>query len=178
MSDAAESSSESCLRSSLVIPPIPINTTEEERRLAQAYSEKLDRLGVSVVFKKKNDRREQRSEVTRLPACLVEREANMLKKAKQPIATDLAEVSKNSCSCIKPGCTLFEMPIILNIQNSNSVTALYLDLTPMLIKVVFLEGHTSDYFAFIIFHMDMYDSIITFPERWFYSITYLAYLMY
>lgn len=103
----AESSSESCLRSSLVIPPIPINTTEEERRLAQAYSEKLDRLGVSVVFKKKNDRREQISEVTRLPACLVEREANMLKKAKQPIATDLAEVSKNSCSCTKPDANNF-----------------------------------------------------------------------
>lgn len=80
------------LRSSSVIPPIPIGITREEKRLARAFSGKLARLGVEVIFKRKG--KDQQAQVRRVPACLVEREANMVRKAKQPIATDLAEVSR------------------------------------------------------------------------------------
>lgn len=77
------------LRSCRVIPPIPINITDEECRLAQAFSQKLKRFGVTVSISKR--RKDYRAEVTELPACMVEREANMVKKARQTVAADLAE---------------------------------------------------------------------------------------
>lgn len=78
------------LRSCQVIPPIPVNITDEECRLAQAFSQKLKRFGVTVSISKR--RKGYRAKVTELPACMVEREANMVKKARQTVAADLAEV--------------------------------------------------------------------------------------
>ena len=75
-----------CIRSSEVTPALRIGLSLSELRLLEAYSPKMKRIGIKYTLS------EDSAMVTHLPACVVEKEANELKRGRQTIATSTAEV--------------------------------------------------------------------------------------
>ncbi|XP_054758647.2 DNA mismatch repair protein Mlh3-like [Lytechinus pictus] len=74
-----------CIRTSDVTPALPISLSSSELRLLEAYPQKMKRIGIAYQLS------EDSALVTRLPACVVEKEANELKRGRQTIATSVAE---------------------------------------------------------------------------------------
>ncbi|XP_041468883.1 uncharacterized protein LOC121418804 [Lytechinus variegatus] len=83
--DDSDADQKRCIRTSDVTPALPISLSSSELRLLEAYPQKMKRIGIAYQLS------EDSALVTRLPACVVEKEANELKRGRQTIATSVAE---------------------------------------------------------------------------------------
>ncbi|XP_022107855.1 DNA mismatch repair protein Mlh3-like isoform X2 [Acanthaster planci] len=84
---------QSQLKSSAVIPPVVLILAHKELQLLQSSTSKLKRLGISyrIVDGDGANETEGSVEITRLPSCLVEREAEELSRSRQPVATSVIQ---------------------------------------------------------------------------------------
>ena len=93
-SDGKSSIEQSSLKSSSVIPPVQLKLSRRELHLLQSFRDKLDILGISycILDGDSNEMEEGIVQMTRLPACLIEREAAELKRGRPPVAVPMVEV--------------------------------------------------------------------------------------
>ncbi|XP_070579166.1 LOW QUALITY PROTEIN: DNA mismatch repair protein Mlh3-like [Ptychodera flava] len=74
------------IKSSIVTPPVNISLSAAEVRLLQAFRSDIERLGVKFNVTGDTD-----IEISTLPACLMEKEANHIKRGRQPVAISIIE---------------------------------------------------------------------------------------
>ncbi|KYO25402.1 DNA mismatch repair protein Mlh3 isoform B [Alligator mississippiensis] len=75
------------LLSSIICPPLEIEVTEEQRRLLRCCYKSLEDLGLGLSFP------ENRNQILvgKVPLCFMEREANELRRKRQPVAKSIVE---------------------------------------------------------------------------------------
>ncbi|XP_009072187.1 PREDICTED: DNA mismatch repair protein Mlh3 [Acanthisitta chloris] len=92
IADSYEKEAAACgrkkLLSSSISPPLEIEVTEEQRRLLRCCYKNLEDLGLELSFPETNS---SLVLVRRVPQCFLEREANELRRKRQPITRSLVE---------------------------------------------------------------------------------------
>ncbi|KAM5244598.1 DNA mismatch repair protein Mlh3 isoform 2-T2 [Hipposideros larvatus] len=76
------------LLSSTISPPLEIPVTEEQRRLLWCYHENLEDLGLEIIFPDTSD---SLVLVGKVPLCIVEREANELRRGRSTVTKSIVE---------------------------------------------------------------------------------------
>ncbi|XP_033632455.1 uncharacterized protein LOC117294044 isoform X2 [Asterias rubens] len=82
------------MKSSSVIPPISMTFSRKQLRLLGVFGKNLQRLGINYRIMDEDEdgeMEEGRIEITRLPSCLLEREAAELKRGRQSVAVSMVE---------------------------------------------------------------------------------------
>ncbi|XP_008847948.1 DNA mismatch repair protein Mlh3 isoform X2 [Nannospalax galili] len=85
---APQGSGRKKLLSSMVIPPLEITVTEEQRRLLRCYHKNLDDLGLELIFPDASD---SLVLVGKVPLCFVEREASELRRGRSTVTKSIVE---------------------------------------------------------------------------------------
>ncbi|XP_061853599.1 DNA mismatch repair protein Mlh3 isoform X1 [Colius striatus] len=92
IADSYEKEAAACgkkkLLSSSVSPPLEIEVTEEQRRLLRCCYKNLEDLGLELSFPETNN---SLILVRKVPQCFVEREANELRRKRQPVTKSIVE---------------------------------------------------------------------------------------
>ncbi|XP_067389249.1 DNA mismatch repair protein Mlh3 isoform X2 [Emydura macquarii macquarii] len=83
-----EESGKKKLLSSTICPPLEIEVTEEQRRLLRCCHKSLEELGLELSFPENNS---SQILVGKVPLCFMEREANELRRKRQPVAKIIVE---------------------------------------------------------------------------------------
>ncbi|XP_077989468.1 DNA mismatch repair protein Mlh3-like [Glandiceps talaboti] len=85
--------SKSQIKSSIVTPPVKISLSAGEIRVLEAFQSSVNRLGINFDVCNDDDDDDGGSgiEISSLPACLVEREANELRRGRQPVVLSIVE---------------------------------------------------------------------------------------
>nr|XP_006117822.1 DNA mismatch repair protein Mlh3 isoform X2 [Pelodiscus sinensis] len=83
-----EESGKKKLLSSTISPPLEIEVTEEQRRLLRCCYKSLEELGLELSFPENNS---SQILVGKVPLCFMEREANELRRKRQPVAKSIVE---------------------------------------------------------------------------------------
>ncbi|XP_074852866.1 DNA mismatch repair protein Mlh3 isoform X2 [Carettochelys insculpta] len=76
------------LLSSTIYPPLEIEVTEEQRRLLRCCHKSLEELGLELSFP---ENKSSQILVGKVPLCFMEREANELRRKRQPVAKSIVE---------------------------------------------------------------------------------------
>ncbi|XP_048217779.1 DNA mismatch repair protein Mlh3 isoform X2 [Perognathus longimembris pacificus] len=76
------------LLSSIIIPPLEIMVTEEQRRILWCYHKNLEDLGLEFIFPDTSD---SLVLVGKVPLCFVEREANELRRGRSTVTKSIVE---------------------------------------------------------------------------------------
>uniref|UniRef100_A0A8C4VMJ5 MutL homolog 3 n=1 Tax=Gopherus evgoodei TaxID=1825980 RepID=A0A8C4VMJ5_9SAUR len=83
-----EESGKKKLLSSTICPPLEIEVTEEQRRLLRCCRKSLEEIGLELSFPENNS---SQILVGKVPLCFMEREANELRRKRQPVAKSIVE---------------------------------------------------------------------------------------
>ncbi|EMP30703.1 DNA mismatch repair protein Mlh3 [Chelonia mydas] len=83
-----EESGKKKLLSSTICPPLEIEVTEEQRRLLRCCHKSLEEVGLELSFPENNS---SQILVGKVPLCFMEREANELRRKRQPVAKSIVE---------------------------------------------------------------------------------------
>ncbi|XP_065449467.1 DNA mismatch repair protein Mlh3 isoform X14 [Chrysemys picta bellii] len=83
-----EESGKKKLLSSTICPPLEIEVTEEQRRLLRCCHKSLEEIGLELSFPENNS---SQILVGKVPLCFMEREANELRRKRQPVAKSIVE---------------------------------------------------------------------------------------
>ncbi|XP_044869514.1 DNA mismatch repair protein Mlh3 isoform X2 [Mauremys mutica] len=83
-----EESGKKKLLSSTIWPPLEIEVTEEQRRLLRCCHKSLEEIGLELSFPENNS---SQILVGKVPLCFMEREANELRRKRQPVAKSIVE---------------------------------------------------------------------------------------
>uniref|UniRef100_A0A8C0QSD8 MutL homolog 3 n=1 Tax=Chelonoidis abingdonii TaxID=106734 RepID=A0A8C0QSD8_CHEAB len=83
-----EESGKKKLLSSNICPPLEIEVTEEQRRLLRCCHKSLEEIGLELSFPENNS---SQILVGKVPLCFMEREANELRRKRQPVAKSIVE---------------------------------------------------------------------------------------
>ncbi|XP_042548567.1 DNA mismatch repair protein Mlh3 isoform X4 [Dipodomys spectabilis] len=76
------------LLSSIIIPPLEVMVTEEQRRILWCYHKNLEDLGLEFIFPDTSD---SLVLVGKVPLCFVEREANELRRGRSTVTKSIVE---------------------------------------------------------------------------------------
>ncbi|KAM6074590.1 DNA mismatch repair protein Mlh3 isoform 1-T1 [Chlamydotis macqueenii] len=92
IADSYEKEAAACgkkkLLSSFISPPLEIEVTEEQRRFLRCCYKNLDDLGLELSFPETNS---SLILVRKVPLCFIEREANELRRKRQPVTKSIVE---------------------------------------------------------------------------------------
>ncbi|KAM6311634.1 DNA mismatch repair protein Mlh3 [Aegotheles albertisi] len=92
IADSYEKETAACgkkkLLSSSISPPLEIEVTEEQRRFLRCCYQKLEDLGLELSFPETNS---SLILVRKVPLCFIEREANELRRRRQPVTKSIVE---------------------------------------------------------------------------------------
>ncbi|XP_039391095.1 DNA mismatch repair protein Mlh3 isoform X2 [Mauremys reevesii] len=83
-----EESGKKKLLSSTICPPLEIEVTKEQRRLLRCCHKSLEEIGLELSFPENNS---SQILVGKVPLCFMEREANELRRKRQPVAKSIVE---------------------------------------------------------------------------------------
>ncbi|XP_038261617.1 DNA mismatch repair protein Mlh3 isoform X6 [Dermochelys coriacea] len=83
-----EESGKKKLLSSTICPPLEIEVMEEQRRLLRCCHKSLEEVGLELSFPENNS---SQILVGKVPLCFMEREANELRRKRQPVAKSIVE---------------------------------------------------------------------------------------
>ncbi|RMC00623.1 hypothetical protein DUI87_23240 [Hirundo rustica rustica] len=94
IADSYEKEAAACgkkkILSSSISPPLEIEVTEEQRRFLRCCYKNLEDLGLELSFPETNN---SLILVRKVPMCFIEREANELRRKRQPVTKSIVEVS-------------------------------------------------------------------------------------